>query len=135
MPIDRLDAYVLSMIKDCQLSGMEHVKAGELSHGNLRRLTLGMALIGRPKLVVLNNPLNGVDPLNKRKLIKTILKYTEGRSLIMSTKDVEVAQLIGHRVGILNKGALAAIGTVGEILRNHGQGYSMELQVDMDKLA
>lgn len=91
LPLENLDAYVSSMIKDCQLSGKEHVKAGELSHGTLRRLTLGMALIGRPKLVVLNNALTGVDPLNKRKLIKTILKYTEGRSLIMSTKDVEVA--------------------------------------------
>lgn len=122
------------MILDCQLSGLEKVMAGQLSQGQLRRLTLGMALIGRPKLVVLNNPLQGVDPFHKTKLIQTILKYTEGRALIMSTKDAEIAQLVGHRVGILSQGALVSIGTVDEILRNHGKGFSLELQVDMDKL-
>ena len=40
-----------------------------MSHGQMRRLTLGMALIGRPKLVILDNPLDGVDPVNRRKLI------------------------------------------------------------------
>jgi len=93
-----------------------------------------MALIGRPKLVVLINPLSGVDPINKRKLINTILKYTEGRSLVLSTKDVEVAQLIGHKVGVLTQGGLAAIGSVAEILKNHCQGFNIELRVDTDSL-
>ena len=79
------------MTSACLLKGKEATKAGELTHGLLRRLTLGMALIGRPKLVVLTNPIEGVDPLAKNKLVETILKYTEGRALLMSTQDPEVA--------------------------------------------
>lgn len=61
----------------------------------VRRLTLAMALIGRPKLVILDNPLQGVDPDCKKKLIETILTYTENRALLVATRDVDTAQLLG----------------------------------------
>ena len=51
-----------------------------------------MALIGQPKIVILSNPLEGVDPQSKRKLIETIIKYTEGRALLLSTQSADVAE-------------------------------------------
>jgi len=93
----------------------------------MRRLTLGMALIGRPPLVILDNPLAGVDPVNKRKLIKTILKWTEGRSLLMATRDVDEAELIGDKVAIMHQGKLLAVGSVGDIIETHGEGYTLEI--------
>jgi ABC-type multidrug transport system ATPase subunit len=57
---------VEAIIKACFLQDLKEKKAGELSLGQKRRLTLGIALIGRPKLVVLDNPLGGVDPYYKR---------------------------------------------------------------------
>ena len=54
----------------------------------MRRLTLGMALIGRPKLIVLDNPLHNVDPISKLELIKTIQHFSEDRTLIVATRDL-----------------------------------------------
>ena len=85
IPEDCRDREVKEMIQAVELAGKEGVMAGKLTHGSLRKLTLGMALIGRPKLVVLSNPLEGVDPKAKKLLVQTIMKYTEGRALLFST--------------------------------------------------
>ena len=79
------------MIDDCELRGLEHKDVEDLSYGQARRLTLGMALIGRPKLIILDKPLSGIDPVTKRKLINTILHYTENRTLLMTTHDCDMA--------------------------------------------
>ena len=60
-------------------------KASELSTGFKRRLSLGLALIGRPKLILLDEPLANLDPYIKPKVLQTIIDYTEDRTLIMST--------------------------------------------------
>ena len=79
-----------------------------------------MALIGRPKLIILDNPLDGIDPAHKRKLIQTILLYTENRALLMVTRDTIEAEAISQRIGIMSDGKLLAIGSISEILTNHG---------------
>mmetsp|Transcript_14981 Transcript_14981/g.18899 ORF Transcript_14981/g.18899 Transcript_14981/m.18899 type:complete len:99 (-) Transcript_14981:602-898(-) len=94
-----------------------------------------MALIGRPKLVVLSSPLEGLDPHTKNKILDTIIAYTEGRALLMSTIDSEVAQRIGHRVGIMHEGKMVAIGPVSHILKTHSSGLSIEVQANMEELA
>ena len=90
-----------------------------------------MALIGQPKIVILSNPLEGVDPQSKRKLIETIIKYTEGRALLLSTQSADVAERIGDRVGIMEEGKLESIGTVKEILTSNGFTYTVMIQSDV----
>ena len=75
-----------------------------------------MALIGRPQLLILDNPLTGVDPITKKKLVKTILKWSEGRSLLMVTTDVEECELLADKLGIMHQGRLLAVGSVSEVI-------------------
>lgn len=131
IPEHEREVKVTNMIQDCQLLGKEDTRAGELTPGLLRRLTLGMALIGQPKIVILSNPLEGVDPQSKRKLIETIIKYTEGRALLLSTQSADVAERIGDRVGIMEEGKLESIGTVKEILTSNGFTYTVMIQSDV----
>ena len=64
------------MIDKLQLKEVSDLAAEELSQGQKRRLTLGMALIGRPKIVILDDPLYGVDPASKAKLLRLIRDET-----------------------------------------------------------
>ena len=122
------------MIRDCNLEDFLESKTGVLSPGTVRKLTVAMALVGRPRLVVLDNPVAGLDPTSKRQMIKTILKYTEGRGLIMATRDVEVAEAVGDRLAIMHKGNFVAIGTQSEVIDNHGKGYAIEILIDESKM-
>ena len=122
------------MIDAIELKGLEKRKAEDLSHGQVRRLTLGMALIGSPKLIILENPLTGVDPVTKRKLINTILHYTNDRTLLMSTHDCDEASLIGTRLAIMKGGKFLAIGSVSEIIENHGKSFTVQMRVNMPRI-
>lgn len=86
-----------------------------------------MALIGRPPLIILDNPLSGVDPMHKRKLIKTIKEWTKDRSLIMATRNVEEAEIISDKLAIMKDGKFVAVGSVGEIIKTHGNGFILEI--------
>ena len=57
VPKNEREMTVAAIIDDCLLKGHEDIEAGNMSHGMLRRLTLAMALLGKPKFVVLDDPL------------------------------------------------------------------------------
>jgi ABC-type multidrug transport system ATPase subunit len=93
-----------------------------------------MALIGRPKIIVLSSPLEGVDPHTKSKLIDTIRLYTEGRALLMSSQDPDVVARIACRVAIMDEGKFVALGPVKQLLETHAAGFTLEVQANMDEL-
>ena len=93
-----------------------------------------MALIGSPKLIILDKPLIGIDPVTKRKLINTILHYSENRTLLMTTNDCDMAQLIGTRLAIMKAGKFLGIGSVSELIENHGKSFTVEVRVDMPRI-
>ena len=61
-----------------------------------------MALIGRPKFVILDGPFSGVDPINKFKLMQTIFKYTKKSALLLATEDCNLAELICDKIAIMH---------------------------------
>ena len=85
VPKQEREMTVRAIIDDCLLNGLEDTESGGMSYGLLRRLTLAMALIGKPKFVVLDNPLESIDPTSKHKLIGTIKKYTTDSTLLLAT--------------------------------------------------
>jgi len=129
-----IEIRVEEMIKNLILSDVVNFKAGILSDGYKRRLTLGMALIGKPKFVILDDPLTGVDPASTLKVLKTIRDETNGSTLLMCTQQIENAMAIASRLAIMHKGKFVALGTIGEIMNLHGTGYTIELQTNVAAL-
>jgi len=86
------------------------------SHGMKQRLVLSAALIHEPPVLVVDEPMVGLDPHGAR-MIKDLFKSlaAEGRTLFLSTHSLDVAQEVCHRVGILYKGRLVALGTMDEL--------------------
>lgn len=89
------------------------------SHGMKQRTVIAAALLHEPRLLVIDEPMVGLDPRSAR-TVKDVLKKLareQGMTVFMSTHTLSVAEEIADRVGILNRGKLAALGTVKE-LRN-----------------
>jgi ABC-2 type transport system ATP-binding protein len=88
-----------------------------LSGGQLRRLDLGLALIGDPELVFLDEPTTGFDPGARRQAWETIRGLrTLGKSILLTTHYMEEAQTLADRVAILRDGRIVATGTPAELL-------------------
>lgn len=102
-------------------------KAGEIaesySHGMRQKLALSGTLIHDPEVLVLDEPTNGLDPRSARIVKELLLSLAErGRTVLLSTHILEIAEHMCDRVGIIDKGELIAVGTVRELRKKAKAG-------------
>ena len=90
-------------------------KAGTLSGGWQRRLSIAMALISEPKVIFLDEPTLGLDVLARRELWKHIEKLKGKITIILTTHYLEEAEALSDRIGIMANGVLKAQGTAQEL--------------------
>lgn len=97
------------------------------SHGMKQRLTLACALLHDPRLMVVDEPMVGLDPAGAR-LIKGVFRERArtGRTVFLSTHTLDVAEAICDRVAIVHQGRIAALGTVAELKSLHAEGGRLE---------
>lgn len=103
--------------------GMEEItrqKAGTLSGGWQRRLSIAMALITEPKVLFLDEPTLGLDVLARRELWHVIEKLKGKITIILTTHYLEEAEALSDRIGIMAKGELKAEGTAAELKAKAG---------------
>jgi ABC-2 type transport system ATP-binding protein len=87
------------------------------SKGMLQRVGLAQALIGDPELVVLDEPMSGLDPIGRREVRDLIIELRgQGKTVFFSTHILADANLLCDRVGIIVKGKLRDVGPLGELL-------------------
>ena len=98
------------------LEGREHVRTGELSGGQRRRLDLALALAGDPELVFLDEPTTGFDPAARRTAWEVIRRLGElGKTVLLTTHYLDEAQALADRVAIVKDGRIVAEGPPGEL--------------------
>lgn len=98
------------------LEGKEDARTRTLSGGQQRRLDLGLALIGGPEVVFLDEPTTGFDPQARRAAWDTIRSLRElGTTIVLTTHYLDEAQALADRVAIIKDGSIVAEGTPGEI--------------------
>jgi ABC-2 type transport system ATP-binding protein len=88
----------------------------QYSKGMLQRVGLAQALVNDPELVILDEPMSGLDPLGRRDVREMILELREeGRTVVFSSHILSDAELLCSRVGILAKGRLVATGSLADL--------------------
>lgn len=110
------------------LTGCADRWAGTYSHGQRQRLALAAALVYDPKLVFLDEPTVGLDPVGARQLKDTLRMLTErGVTVVIATHILEMAEILCHRVGVVSRGRLLGCGTVDELRKQlDAPGESLE---------
>ena len=97
-------------------------KAGKLSGGWQRRVSIAMALISQPQILFLDEPTLGLDVLARHELWGIIQKLKGHVTIILTTHYMEEAQALSDRIGILKDGHLLAVGTAAELMAKAGAG-------------
>jgi ABC-2 type transport system ATP-binding protein len=111
-----VDARVRSMLELFELLRWEGELVESFSHGMKQRLVMCAAFLHKPRAVVVDEPMVGLDPRGAR-LIKEVFRALsrEGVSILMSTHTLEVAEEMCDRITIILKGRILARGTVDEL--------------------
>jgi ABC-2 type transport system ATP-binding protein len=110
------------------LTGWKHELTEAYSHGMRQKLIICGALVHRPELIIVDEPMVGLDPKSARLLKDLFRQFVDrGGTVLMSTHTLEVAEVMCDRIAILFKGKIAANGTMAE-LRQQTESGDMSLE-------
>ena len=97
------------------------------SHGMRQKLIIASAFVHRPEVIVVDEPMVGLDPKAARLLKDLFRAYVErGNTIVMSTHTLEVAETLCDRIAIVQNGRIAAMGTMAELRSNTGYDSGLE---------
>uniref|UniRef100_A0A8C7EMM2 ABC transporter domain-containing protein n=1 Tax=Neovison vison TaxID=452646 RepID=A0A8C7EMM2_NEOVI len=115
------------LLQDVGLVPKSGAQACHLSGGMQRKLSVAIAFVGGSRVVILDEPTAGVDPASRRSIWELLLKYREGRTLILSTHHLDEAELLGDRVAVVAGGRVCCCGSPLFLRRHLGSGYYLTL--------
>jgi ATP-binding cassette subfamily A (ABC1) protein 3 len=126
-----LETVVESKLKELDLVQYAPARAGTLSGGNKRKLSVAMALVGEPELVFLDEPSCGMDPFARRSMWNIIESVAEKRKqsvIILTTHSMEEAEALCSRVAIQVDGRFRCLGSCQQIKTRYGDGFEITLR-------
>ena len=112
---------VKALIGEFNLAQIQNKRAGKLSGGWQRRLSIAMALIGEPKILFLDEPTLGLDVIARSELWDTIRSLKGKITIVLTTHYMEEAEALSDRIGIMKEGKLIALGTAEELKLQAGK--------------
>ena len=126
---DELRQRIVEIIQMAGLEGRENTLTGSLSGGWKQRLALGCAIVHHPKVVFLDEPTAGVDPISRREFWELIYQMAkDGVTVLVTTHYMDEAELC-QRVGFINGGRLVALDSVSQLKRSQMRGQVLEINV------
>ncbi len=111
-------------------------KVGRYSSGMKRRLNIGVGLLHRPAVLLMDEPTVGLDPESRRHILDLVrrLKQERGTTILYTTHYMDEAEAISDRVGIIHRGRLVAVDTPEALIRSVQAGEIVQLQLDVATL-
>jgi len=130
----------LEAVKILDLVGLGNDANREISQyskGMIQRVGIAQAIIHNPKLVILDEPASGLDPIGARDMADIILRLkSEGKTILLSSHLMSEVEKLCDRIAILSKGSLVACGSLDELLKKEN-ALNLEVKCDLsakDKL-
>lgn len=107
------------LLSEYGLTDWQHALIESYSHGMKQRIATCGALIHRPRVLIIDEPIVGLDPHGAKLLKESLRRYAkEGMSIFLSTHSLHVAEEVADTIAIINKGTLLTTGTVTEIIES-----------------
>jgi len=118
-----------TLLEKVKLTYAAGQRTSAYSGGMKRRLSVAIALLGDPKIVYLDEPTTGMDPISRRYVWDIIQEAKVGRAIVLTTHSMEEADILGDRIAIMAKGKLRCIGTSLRLKQKFGSGYQVAVSV------
>ncbi len=113
-----LYARARTVLESVGLGDKEGEVVKNLSHGEQRQMEIAMALAGRPRLLLLDEPAAGLSPAESRMMTELLKRLNSGITLIVIEHDMDVAFALTDRVTVLHNGSVVADGSRDEVKAN-----------------
>lgn len=128
-------ARAMQLMEQLSLADRARDRAGKLSGGLQRRLSIAMALVSDPQVLFLDEPTLGLDVRARRELWQLVNRLRERMTVILTTHYLEEAESMADRVGVMSAGRLVALGTVEQICQAAGRNTLEEAFLALTEVA
>ncbi|XP_040358150.1 phospholipid-transporting ATPase ABCA3-like [Ixodes scapularis] len=125
VPSSEIEQQLCKLLSLLKMSQKRAVLARHLSGGYRRKLSIGIALVGNSKVVILDEPTAGMDPAARREIWDLLILEKANRTILLTTHAMEEADAIGDRIAIMANGVIQCCGTSFFLKKNLGAGYHM----------
>jgi len=127
VPPDRRDRMLDVLVQRLDVGEFLDQLTESYSHGMKQRVVLTAALLHEPTVLIIDEPMVGLDPRTVRTVKDLFIEHTRnGGTVFMSTHTLEVAEAVADRIGIIRRGELLALGTLAELRAEARQKHSLE---------
>lgn len=114
-----------------ELTGAGKRRVGGYSRGMRQRLGIAQALVNRPRVLFLDEPVSALDPIGRRDVLELILRLKEETTVFMSTHILSDVERVCDTVGIINKGRLVTVSSVAQLQARYAPSvFEIELEED-----
>ncbi|XP_038613025.1 ATP-binding cassette sub-family A member 5 [Tachyglossus aculeatus] len=130
IPANNVIQEVQKVLLDLDMQSIKDNQAKKLSGGQKRKLSLGIAVLGNPKVLLLDEPTAGMDPCS-RHIVWNLLKYHKAnRVIVFSTHFMDEADILADRKAVISQGTLKCVGSSLFLKSKWGIGYRLSMHID-----
>ncbi|XP_059526997.1 ABC-type organic anion transporter ABCA8-like isoform X1 [Myotis daubentonii] len=130
IPPQEVEQEIQRVVRELQMDSIEDVLAQNLSGGQKRKLTFGIAILGDPQIFLLDEPTAGLDPFSRHQVWNLLKERKMDRVIVFSTQFMDEADILADRKVFLSKGKLKCAGSSLFLKKKWGIGYHLSLQLN-----
>nr|DBA21878.1 TPA: hypothetical protein GDO54_012995 [Pyxicephalus adspersus] len=120
---------VEKVLCDLDIDNVRDSRVNKLSGSQKRKLTLAIALLGDPEILLLDEPTVGLDPFSRHRVWSILKERKAGRIILLSTQFMDEADILADRKAVLSYGRLKCVGSSFFLKRKWGIGYNLRMQM------
>ncbi|NXE48706.1 ABCAA protein, partial [Casuarius casuarius] len=120
---------VQNILELLDISNIQDTQAEKLSGGQKRKLSIGIALLGNPQVLLLDEPTAGLDPLSRHQVWSLLKEHRSGRVILFSTQFMDEADILADRKAFISHGRLKCVGSSLFLKKKWGIGYHLRIHV------
>ncbi|XP_010209827.1 PREDICTED: ATP-binding cassette sub-family A member 10-like [Tinamus guttatus] len=120
---------VKNILELLDISNIQDTQAEKLSGGQKRKLSIAIAMLGNPQVLLLDEPTAGLDPLSRYQVWSLLKEHRRGRVILFSTQFMDEADILADRKAFISHGRLKCIGSSLFLKKKWGIGYHLRIHV------
>ncbi|KAF1545168.1 ATP-binding cassette sub-family A member 10, partial [Eudyptula albosignata] len=120
---------VQNILELLDISNIQDTQAEKLSGGQKRKLSIGIAMLGNPQVLFLDEPMAGLDPLSRHQVWSLLKEHRAGRVILFSTQFMDEADILADRKAFISHGRLKCVGSSLFLKKKWGIGYHLRIHV------
>lgn len=127
VPRRQAAAAARARLEQLSLGDVVDARIDSFSGGMRRRVSVALAAMGEPRVIFLDEPSTGLDPLSRRRVWDAVERLKVGRVIVLTTHSMHEADVLADRIAILADGVVRVTGTPLELKRRHGAGFRVRV--------